>query len=401
MRRFIYKAELEILFRQYEVEEKESDRIKSRLFKNPYSSISRQYQLNNEIGSISEIQTVLKEGSSEYFIGAVIDIFTINEDLQIDESLKKLLLGDEKVAIFIGAGVSKLGGYPLWGELANKAINYLWKEKSISFAEKEKLIAEISDPKQLLSIFDKFCSRNDKKGRKFYEDIFLENEDYATHNPYNQLVSPYFDWLKVTSNIDFSLAKALLRNSKKLEEKSPASTSQSKKDTERESFYDNNIVSKNFPTSNLNPDKLYYLHGRIDDIENSIFTTEDYIKNYFSDESETKVKPFLEHLFQNYNVIFIGYGLGELPILEAVMKKSEKSHFALMEAKYHERNVLQIKEHYYKQLGIKPIPYYTDHDGYDRLTMVLSKWKDEIKSEREKSSASFLEERNTLDEVVR
>ena len=400
MRRFIYKAELEILFHQYKISEDESDRIKSELFKNPYSSNSKQYQLYNEIDSVSKIQSVLEAGKGNgLFIGAVNDIFTINEDLQIDEDLRELLLGDEKVAVFIGAGVSRLLGYPLWGELAYKAINYLWDEKSISFAEREKLLAEITDPKQLLSIFDKFCSRKEKKGRKFYEDIFTSPENVKKGNPYDQLVSPYFDWLKVTSNVDFCLANSLFRHQESQNEDSSASSSKSKEEIEKEGFYEKHIVSKNFPKDNFNPDKLYYLHGRIDDIGRSIFTTEDYIANYFSEE--TSVKPFLNHLFQNYNVIFVGYGLGELPILEAVMKRSEKNHFALMEAKYHERNVLQIKEHYYKQLGIKPIPYYTDHHGYERLIMVLKSWEDEIIRERKKTSASYLEERNVLDEVVK
>lgn len=400
MRRFIFKAELEILFHQYKISEDESDRIKSELFKNPYTSNSKQYQLYNEIDSVFKIQSVLEAGKgNDLFIGAVNDIFTINEDLQIDEDLRELLLGDEKVAVFIGAGVSRLLGYPLWGELAFRAINYLKDEKIISFTEKEKLLAEITDPKQLLSIFDKFCSRKEIQGRKFYEDIFMLPENVKKGNPYDQLVSPYFDWLKVTSNVDFCLANSLFRYQKSQTEDTSASSSKSKAEIEKESFYEKHIVSKNFPMDNFNPDKLYYLHGRIDDIGESIFTTEDYIANYFSEE--TSVKPFLNHLFQNYNVIFLGYSLGELPILESVMKRSGKSHFVLMEAKYHERNVLQIKEYYYNQLGIKPIPYYTDHDGYDRLIKVLKSWEDEIIRERGKPSAAYLEERNILDEVVK
>src|SRR5699024_4857601 len=232
-----------------------------------------------------------------------------------------------------------------WGELAFKAITYLWDNNKISFAEREKILAEITDPKQLLSIFDKFCSRKGENGRTFYEEIFNAEGKIKKENPYDHLVSPYFDWLKVTSNVDFGLANALLKYHQIQKEESSPSSSKSKKEIEKKSFFEKRIVSKSFPKSNFNPDKLYYLHGRIDNIGNSIFTTEDYIANYFSDE--TSVSPFLYHLFQDYNVIFIGYGLGELPILEAVMKKSEKSHFALMEAKYHERNVLQIKEHYY------------------------------------------------------
>src|SRR5699024_486428 len=142
MRRFIYKAELEILFHRYQIDESESDRIKSELFLDPISSNSKQFQLLNRIDSISKINSVLETGNdNKLFRGAVNDIFTINEDLQIDDDLRDLLLGDNKVAIFIGAGVSKLIGYPLWGELAFKAITYLWDNNKISFAEREKILA--------------------------------------------------------------------------------------------------------------------------------------------------------------------------------------------------------------------------------------------------------------------
>lgn len=402
MRRFIYKAELEILFQEYDIDEIESNRIKSKLFKDPFSSNSKQFQLLNDIDNISRIHTVLKSGNgNDYFIGAVKDIFDINEDLQIDGEFRKLLLSNEKVAVFIGAGVSKLLEYPLWGELASKSIHHLWKVGKISFTEKDRLNVEVSDPKQILSIFDKYCSRLDDEGRKFYESIFDKDGIIKNGNPYQYLVSPYFDWLKVTSNVEFSLVKALLKNYKRAQGENSSTTKSSKKTINEEDFYNEYIVSKNFPASNLDPDKLYYLHGRIDDIGSSIFTTEDYIRHYFSDNPDVTVKPFLVHLFQNYNVIFIGYGLTELPILEAVIGNSDKRHFALMDTKYHERNVLQIKEHYYEQLGIKPIPYFTDDDGYNRLTKVLRSWEDEIRREREKTSSTYLEERNLLEKEVK
>jgi hypothetical protein len=264
MRRFIYNAELEILFQEYDIEEIESNRIKSKLFKDPFSSNSKQFQLLNEIDNISKIHAVL-ENENDYFRGAVKDIFEINEDLQIDGQFRKILLSDEKVAVFIGAGVSKLLKYPLWGELASKSIQHLWNVGKISFAEKDSLSAEVSDPKQILSIFDKYCSRMDVEGKQFYKSIFDKDGTIKNGNPYQYLVSPYFDWLKVTSNVEFSLVKALLKNYQNTQDENSSTSKSSKKAINKEDFFDEYIVSKIFPASNLDPDKLYYLHGRIDD----------------------------------------------------------------------------------------------------------------------------------------
>jgi hypothetical protein len=52
----------------------------------------------------------------------------------------------------------------------------------------------------------------DVEGKQFYKSIFDKDGTIKNGNPYQYLVSPYFDWLKVTSNVEFSLVKALLKN---------------------------------------------------------------------------------------------------------------------------------------------------------------------------------------------
>ena len=59
-----------------------------------------------------------------------------------------------------------------------------------------------------------------------------------------------------------------------------------------------------------------------------ILTTQDYIRHYANDrradgpEGENRVLTFLEFLFSEKNVLFIGYGLEELEILEYVIGKA-------------------------------------------------------------------------------
>jgi hypothetical protein len=66
--------------------------------------------------------------------------------------------------------------------------------------------------------------------------------------------------------------------------------------------------------------KVFHLHGCIDDQEKMIITMQDYLRHY----SETKIKNFLNTLFTKKTVLFLGYGFGETEILEYVLKKKKK-----------------------------------------------------------------------------
>jgi hypothetical protein len=59
-----------------------------------------------------------------------------------------------------------------------------------------------------------------------------------------------------------------------------------------------------------------------------ILTTQDYVRHYANDrradgpEGENRVLTFLGFLFSQKNVLFVGYGLEELEILEYVIGKA-------------------------------------------------------------------------------
>lgn len=399
MRRFIYKSELDTLFEQYKLES-EIDVLKEKLFISPYSPNKKQYQIRDDIFGVDELINIVDEHcNNQPFQLAFKKIFEISEDLFLDKDLKKLILSDnDNVAIFIGAGVSKLVGFPLWGDLAANAIEFLREKGKINYGEEKKLKSELNDPKQILSILEKFCPRSDSLGQEFYQRYF-KKELTGEKNPYNYIVSPFFNWVKITSNIDYGLADTLFSSKRKLF--SIHDDSESKKTSLQETKYDfrkKAIDSTEFLISEIDIDTLYYVHGQLDDLENTIFTTEDYIRSYYNKKS--KIWDFLHHIFSEYNVLFVGYGLSEFPILEAVIKGTDKQHFALMESYYHERNVFQIKERYYRQLGIKPLSYFIDYDSYDRLSLVLESWENEIRREKNKSPSAYLDERSFIEQEI-
>jgi hypothetical protein len=61
-----------------------------------------------------------------------------------------------------------------------------------------------------------------------------------------------------------------------------------------------------------------------------ILTTQDYVRHYANDRlsgdaaKENRVLTFLEYLFANRTVLFVGYGLAELEILEYVILKARR-----------------------------------------------------------------------------
>jgi hypothetical protein len=76
------------------------------------------------------------------------------------------------------------------------------------------------------------------------------------------------------------------------------------------------------------PNTVIHLHGSLREPETMIMTTSDYISRYAAynrssndPQTENPVLTFLSFLFQHRTVLFIGYGLEELEILEYVLRR--------------------------------------------------------------------------------
>ena len=92
----------------------------------------------------------------------------------------------------------------------------------------------------------------------------------------------------------------------------------------RHPFYKRNDIS----VKNLGiPNAVFHIHGSINDQGSMVLTTVDYLERYSSHRFEVKRNhenpflTFLETLFRLKNLLFIGYGLNELEILEYIIQK--------------------------------------------------------------------------------
>jgi len=159
-------------------------------------------------------------------------------------------------------------------------------------------------------------------------------------------------------------------------------------------FYTQSQYSDFTNKQKISGEVLYQIHGSLHDLGSTIITTSQYVNNY---RDENGLKGFLENLFKEYVVLFIGSGIQEFEILEHCLKQSQLEHFSLIPTQMGEENIFRIKKAYFKEIKINAIPYYLDFQGYDRLLIVLQSWVDEIASIKKKT---FYDDIRLIDEVM-
>lgn len=263
------------------------------------------------------------------------------------------------LAVVIGAGVSRLVGCDGWGDLARNLINRCLKQKIINFKEKETL-SQIQDHKKTLTICYHLFNNNHladifyeemrsalKEGRfddapQFYKDIYKLRGLFLTTN-----ADTHFDWL-------FREPNRLVRLG-------------------------------DFNANRIDKTNLYHIHGSIRDRESLVFTVSEYISRYNNPE----FREFLERIFREYTVLFLGYGVSEFEILDFILQRNpranreesrreEPRHYILSPFYRGEENILEYEQTYYNDIGINVLGYEKDINGYLQLINVVSAWNKEI-----------------------
>ncbi|WP_424947878.1 SIR2 family protein [Candidatus Spongiihabitans sp.] len=202
---------------------------------------------------------------------------------------------DSELVFFIGSGISKLAGYPSWGEFANKVLDELRKKKLIDFSEREQLAA--LDPRKKLSIA-RLIATNKEYDLDFSKHFIDEskNKDCAIYEAINDI-----GCICVTTNYDELLAPRFREN-----KDSPAVSSN--RIYEREKFHEE-LLTK--------PGTVVHLHGSVSKPADMIVTMEEYLTHY----SHDNIRDLLHALFKKHTVLFLGYGLEEAEILEHVLRR--------------------------------------------------------------------------------
>ena len=139
-----------------------------------------------------------------------------------------------------------------------------------------------------------------------------------------------------------------------------------------------------------------------------VVTTSDYAERYRNDRKgeENPVLRFLENLFRTKTVLFIGYGLSDLEILEYVILKTKEltdegqqpKHFMLQGFFSHQRELWLSLRDYYRQCGIELLSYSMDRKGHDQLLDVVDAFAVKAPASQLMLADEFLEMEKMLDD---
>lgn len=282
---------------------------------------------------------------------------TFNPSPDVPSEIENAAQSGELV-VFVGAGISRLINCPSWDSFADKVLEQLVPD-GIDYHELSQ-INGIRDPKKRLSIA-KIIARK-KKIKIDYQSIFKVS--LKPDNVYSYLNS--FNSSFVTTNYEKLLH--------------PDSRSANPEDEWR--FYRRDQLLR------LNLDKngsVVHLHGCLDDPENMIITTKDYLEHYSSPDVQT----FLKYLFEKKTVLFLGYGLEEIEVLEYILRQGEAASRAGGEP--FRRYILQgffnaemalfelLREYYRESFNTELIGFPKDYKNYNHQVDILAAWSKKLK----------------------
>lgn len=259
-------------------------------------------------------------------------------------------LENRELVIFIGAGVSRLLGCKSWDDLATDLLKKCLELKLIDYYEFEE-IKKYPEQKKKISIV--------------YE---LLKENNAIDNFYNIFEKA----LKPEKNIN---EKTIYTDIARLADTFVTTNADECFDNR---FVDTDLIYDFTQEDKVRPYKLYHIHGMQKHKDSLVFTVNQYLNKY-NDYTETKFLLFLEDLFCNHTVLFIGYGLSEFELLDyltlkARTSKSSYSHYALMPYFSSKKKIADYDQLYYQSLHIQIIPYSIDKNGYNQLEKILEQW---------------------------
>lgn len=276
-----------------------------------------------------------------------------------------------ELVVFVGAGASMLCGSPDWRGFASQIVGALEKGGVLSFLEAEQLRA-LGDSRRTLSIAMALAK---EMGIAIdFDSILHPTKPAAIGSELYKLLSslrPVF----VTTNYD-----------KWLDDPGPEDLSaEVKMGGEAEPATGPSRRSKYYLREHLSSALLaergavIHLHGSYTDPSSMVVSLKDYIKHY----ADPRVQAFLSAMFKNHTVLFVGYGLAELEVLDHIIRSNESlrtgtaepRHFLLYAYRSTASVQTRLIENFFRdQCGVCVVPYCIDAKGYQEVVEVFKDW---------------------------
>jgi hypothetical protein len=315
-------------------------------------------------------------------ISQIPDIPDIPDELRIASKEGRLVL-------FVGAGASQLAGCPGWSDFADHALRSPGLQK-VNHALLDQIRNRSLNPRIKLALaldwareagvqvkFDKILHpdgwESNADGIRMYRALNSLAHTFVTTN--------YDRWL----DRDFPVEPSMNVGDEALSSKASS--------LRREAIFRPDEIKIGL----LHRDDVVtviHLHGSVEDPATMVLTTGDYIRHYGHERgsagklNQNPIHQFLESLFHEKCVLFIGYGLDELEILEYVILKAKRQggdqpqaarHFILQAFFSHEVDVANGIANYFKnQCGVTLLPYLRDKRNFAQLIDVIEDFAKKI-----------------------
>jgi NAD-dependent SIR2 family protein deacetylase len=286
-------------------------------------------------------------------------------------------INKKQLVLFVGSGLSKLCGLPLWKELSKDLLNFCASDSKCKFTYKEmdEVTRYIDDERELISIAKNILAKaygsDDVFNQFLYKKLHVKANKKA-----EKIQKMLFGLSKTifTTNADDILDKQL----------NPKNVIYNIEDLVR---YKSEIEHQ-----------VIHIHGSIKRASSLVFTTQQYLIRY-SDES---FRSEISKLFSSdspYVILFIGYGFREMQLLDFLVNVKareirEKRTFLLNGYYSNQQNIFEVESEYYKEYGVTLVAYYKDEKNYESLIDALSF----ILAESNKKS---LAQYNNINEITR
>jgi hypothetical protein len=292
-----------------------------------------------------------------------------------------------KLVPFVGAGLSQLAGCPGWNDFSTAALSFLVGQGNLDHGHLE-LLSKLSC-RVKLSIARRLERQNGTTidYSKLLMPAVLLPEGARAYRALSQLGRTF-----VTTNYDDLLDRQY-----------PSASGAAIPSRLPTPVAAPSVVYKleEITLSCLGPPdhKVIHIHGSIKEPSSMVLTTADYLERYAGhrlyghDRWENPYLTFLEELFRQKNLLFIGYGLEELEILEYVLqktcqrngaaadeaKKEEPRHYLLQGFFQHEAPLLrELRAYYLEECGIGLLPYSREQRNWHQLVDILEHFSREI-----------------------
>lgn len=298
-----------------------------------------------------------------------------NAQLYRPDQLIKDAAKHGELVVFVGAGASMLCGSPDWRGFASQVVGTLERGGVLGFLEAEQLRG-LGDPRRTLSIA--MALAKEQNVRIDFDGILHPTKPPSIGTELYELLSslrPVFVTTNYDKWLDDSGPEELSTEVQLNSESEPAT-----RPTARPKYYlREHLSSALFAERGA----VIHLHGSYIEPSSMVVSLKDYIEHY----ADQRVQAFLSSMFKNHTVLFVGYGLAEMEVLDHIIRSNESlktgtaepRHFLLYACRSTEAVQTRFIEHFFRdQCGVRVIPYCIDTKGFQEVVEVFKGWSSEL-----------------------